>query len=76
MTVVEFLYDNKILDASCLNNTLLAKMMILNNLNLSVEALTYLKNNQDGWNIEDGIIKFNSYELLNGYNEIINKITK
>ena len=26
--------------------------------------------------IEDGIIKFNSYELLNGYNEIINKITK
>ena len=50
--------------------------MILNNLNLSVEALTYLKNNQDGWNIEDGIIKFNSYELLNGYNEIINKITK
>ena len=31
MTVVEFLYDNKILDASCLNNTLLAKMMILNN---------------------------------------------
>ncbi len=31
MTVVEFLYDNKKLDASCLNNTLLAKMMILNN---------------------------------------------
>ena len=56
-----------------LNNN---KSMILNNLNLSVEALTYLKNNQDGWNIEDGIIKFNSYELLNGYNEIINKITK
>lgn len=56
-----------------LNNN---KSSILNNLNSSVEALTYLKNNQDGWNIEDGIIKFNSYELLNGYNEIINKITK
>ena len=56
-----------------LNNN---KNMILNNLNLSVEALTYLKNNQDGWNIEDGIIKFNSYELLDGYNAIINKITK
>lgn len=52
------------------------KEMILNNLNLSVEALTYLKNNQEGWIIEDGIIKFNSYDLLNGYNEIINKITK
>ena len=56
-----------------LNNN---KNMILNNLNLSLEALTYLKNNQDGWNIEDGIIKFNSYELLDGYNAIINKITK
>ena len=31
MTVVEIFYDNKMLNANCLNNTLLSRIMILNN---------------------------------------------
>lgn len=46
----------------------------LNVLNTDIEVLKLLKDNPDGWVMKDGSINFYSNDMMNKYNELIEKI--
>ena len=50
------------------------KENIDNNIKVSIEILEFLKKNSKNWKIENNIIKFNDYKLLDQYNAYIKKL--
>ena len=52
-----------------------AKIKLNTVLDTSIEVLTFLKNNQDSWVLEDDQIKFKTRDIYNQYNSYISKLS-